>query len=166
MGLLLAMLLMMAIIAACVGGSDPTEPRGDEFASVSAGVRHTCGVKTDGTVACWGSDEDGEATPPDGKFASVSAGGRHTCGVRNDDSIEGYRVGHSAPSLTAGGGIGTDNPRHLEGSSPPSALEKDTPVGCEPTAPSPAGAGIGTDKPHRRKDSSQPSARDGTTPVG
>ena len=29
------------------------------FASVSAGVFHTCGVRTDGAVECWGSNEDG-----------------------------------------------------------------------------------------------------------
>ena len=52
-----------------------------EFASVSAGGIHTCGVKTDGSVACWGYDDSGQATPPAGEFASVSAGGGHTCGV-------------------------------------------------------------------------------------
>ena len=31
-----------------------TTPEG-EFASVSAGDRHTCGVRTDGSVACWGT---------------------------------------------------------------------------------------------------------------
>ena len=34
------------------------------FASVSAGENHTCGVKTDSTVACWGSNSAGQATPP------------------------------------------------------------------------------------------------------
>ena len=30
-------------------------PEGDmRTASVSAGTSHTCGVRTDGTVACWG----------------------------------------------------------------------------------------------------------------
>ena len=32
-----------------------TPPEG-EFASVSAGGGHTCGVKTEGSVACWGND--------------------------------------------------------------------------------------------------------------
>ena len=40
------------------------------FASVSAGGEHTCGVKEDGTVACWGRNFDGNATPPEGRFAS------------------------------------------------------------------------------------------------
>ena len=42
-----------------------------EFVSVSAGNDHTCGLRTDGSVECWGSNEGGggpvvvgQATPP------------------------------------------------------------------------------------------------------
>ena len=93
-----------------------TPPEGS-FTNISAGEVHTCGVKTDGTVACWGSnvdlistarvdrsgssfasdravpDEDaakyaaGQATPPDGDFVSVSAGLGHTCGVTTDNTV-------------------------------------------------------------------------------
>ena len=38
--------------------SRSTPPEGD-FASVSAGGVHTCGVRVDGSVACWGNNEDG-----------------------------------------------------------------------------------------------------------
>ena len=58
-----------------------------EFASVSAGSGHTCGVKGDGTVACWGRNSQGRATPPAGEFASVSAGSQHTCGLRRDGTV-------------------------------------------------------------------------------
>ena len=58
------------------GSSSPSAP-GDDY---------TCGVRADGSAACWGYDEVGEATPPDGEFASVSAGHHHTCGVRADGS--------------------------------------------------------------------------------
>ena len=51
------------------------------FVSVSAGDGHTCGVRSDGSVACWGDGYDGQATPPAGSFDS--AGGVHTCGVRS-----------------------------------------------------------------------------------
>ncbi|MCY4584047.1 MAG: hypothetical protein OXE50_14820, partial [Chloroflexi bacterium] len=40
----------------------------------------------DGSVACWGSDEYGQATPPEGEFTSVSAGRYHSCGVMIDGS--------------------------------------------------------------------------------
>ena len=54
------------------------------FSQVSAGDEHTCAVKTDGTVACWGDDFYGQATPPAGTFSQVSSGEFHTCGVRTD----------------------------------------------------------------------------------
>ena len=67
-----------------------TPPAG-KFQSVSAGYYHTCGLKTDGTVGCWGSNHDfrgarhyGQATPPEGTFKSISAGHYHTCAVTTD----------------------------------------------------------------------------------
>ena len=54
---------------------------------VSAGDLHTCGVKSDGTVACWGRNSYGESTPPSGRFESVSAGEYDTCGVKSDHSV-------------------------------------------------------------------------------
>ena len=65
----------------------PPAPPASPFASVSAGRYHTCGVKNDGSVACWGYNEDGQATPPAGSFVSVTAGSFHTCGVRSDGSV-------------------------------------------------------------------------------
>ena len=68
-------------------------PPEEEFSSVSGGVGHTCGLRVDGSLACWGSNEDGygnllgQATPPEGEFASVSTGGWHTCGLRVDGSV-------------------------------------------------------------------------------
>ena len=37
-----------------------------------------------GSVACWGNDSYGQATPPAGPFLSVSAGFQHACGVKED----------------------------------------------------------------------------------
>ena len=59
-----------------------------EFASVSAGDYHTCGVNRDSSVECWGNDNYGQATPPTGEFASVSAGYDHACGMKRDGSVE------------------------------------------------------------------------------
>jgi hypothetical protein len=41
-------------------------------------------VRTDGTVVCWGMDDQGESSPPAGTFTDVNAGGFHTCGVKAD----------------------------------------------------------------------------------
>ena len=62
-------------------------PTAGSFVSVSAGGGHTCGVRSDGSVACWGVNGFGAATPPVGSFDSVSAGGNHTCGVRSNGSV-------------------------------------------------------------------------------
>ena len=64
-----------------------TIPASEEFSSVSAGGSHACGVKTDGSVACWGDDLFGQDTLPSGEFSSVSAGHSHTCGVWTDGSV-------------------------------------------------------------------------------
>ena len=42
---------------------------------------------TDGSVACWGNGDFGQATPPAGEFSSVSAGYGYTCGVRTDGAV-------------------------------------------------------------------------------
>ena len=56
-------------------------------AAVSAGGNHSCGLRTDGTVACWGSNDIGQASPPSGTFSAVSAGGAHSCGVKTDGTL-------------------------------------------------------------------------------
>ena len=68
-----------------------------EFASISAGDGHTCGVGVDGYVGCWGDDVFGESTPPDGAFSSVSAGWVHTCGVRTDGTVACWGGGDDDP---------------------------------------------------------------------
>jgi len=80
----------------------PTPPAGT-FSQVSAGGRHTCGVKTDGTLACWGNNDVGQATPPAGTFGQVSAGEDHTCGVKTDGTLAcwGYN-GHGEAMPPAG----------------------------------------------------------------
>ena len=47
---------------ACWGADDrgQASPLGGEFATVSAGQDHACGVKTNGFVACWGFDSWGK----------------------------------------------------------------------------------------------------------
>ena len=72
--LLLAILLMAAALAACSGESSSSdelrdEPRSQETKSrnddsVSAESLQTCVVRSDGSVACWGDDDIGQATPP------------------------------------------------------------------------------------------------------
>jgi alpha-tubulin suppressor-like RCC1 family protein len=46
-----------------------------------------CGLKTDGTLACWGDNGFGQSTPPAGTFTQVAAGGYHACGVKTDGAF-------------------------------------------------------------------------------
>ena len=102
------------IVAPVQPSSQPasTTATDGEFASVSAGWLHTCGLGRGGLVECWGSDEFGQASPLSGEFSSVSAGGFHTCGLRRDGSVECWgsdEFGQASPlsgefsSVSAGG---------------------------------------------------------------
>ena len=57
-----------------------------KFASIVAGLEHTCGILSNGQVLCWGSNLEDRSTPPAGFFQSVSAG-VHNCGIRKDGSL-------------------------------------------------------------------------------
>ena len=101
-----------------VMGNDLLVPPAGSFASISVGVSHGCGVKLDGSVACWGDNQFGQASPPEGTFGSVSAGSAHTCGLLTEGSVvcwglnkdnEGNVGGQASPpdgtflSISAGG---------------------------------------------------------------
>ena len=49
---------------------EATAPPGT-FSQVSGGVYHTCGLRTDGTVACWGLNDYGQTDAPAGTFSQV-----------------------------------------------------------------------------------------------
>ena len=81
---------------------------GVKWASVSGGGAHTCGVKRDGSVACWGWNKGFyRPTPPEGEFASVSARWRYTCGVRVDGSVAcwGFLQHDEAMFASVSGGL-------------------------------------------------------------
>ena len=81
--------------------SSTTPVRG--FSTVSAGGNHTCGIREDGSVACWGSNIHGQSTLPPGEFTSLSTGTFHTCGVRRDGAIGCWDSrGYLQASLPAG----------------------------------------------------------------
>ena len=67
-----------------VTGSDPDYgqalPPADLFTQLSAGQYHTCGVKSDGTVACWGDHRYGQLGPT----LTVTKAGNGTGTVTSD----------------------------------------------------------------------------------
>ena len=59
----------------------------ERFAAISSGSGHTCALRLDGTPVCWGFNQEGQASPPEGeRFVAVSSGGYHTCALRPDGS--------------------------------------------------------------------------------
>jgi PKD repeat protein len=62
---------------------------------VSAGGGHSCALAADGSLACWGDDGGGQATPPAGSgYTQVSAGGAHSCAVAADGSLACWGSDH------------------------------------------------------------------------
>ena len=75
--------------------TNPNEPNylGSGVRSVSAGYYHTCAIKADDMLVCWGvepgSSYYGQTNVPAdlGKVKSVAAGTYHTCVIKADDSL-------------------------------------------------------------------------------
>ncbi|MCY4474178.1 MAG: hypothetical protein OXC83_01940 [Chloroflexi bacterium] len=98
-------------------------PSVDSFTQISAGRHHVCGIKTDGTVTCWGASpttdtpDYGQADVPaehrTSTFGEVLASRYHTCGIldgRNDQTAGevvcwGVEITHDPlnPQVTNGG---------------------------------------------------------------
>ena len=63
-----------------------TRPEVD-FEAVAVGRSHSCGLRADGTVACWGVNASGQADPPDGLFTVITAGYEHSCGLHRYGTV-------------------------------------------------------------------------------
>ncbi len=109
-------------------------------------------MRSGGSVACWGSNGDGRATPPAGSFDAVSAGSHHTCGVRSNASVACWgsdEYGQATPpagsfdAVSAGNlhtcGVGSDGSVACWGSdeygqaTPPAGSFSPTARAAEPT---------------------------------
>ena len=63
-------------------------------AQVVIGDDHSCELKADGSVHCWGSNSSGAATPPTDTFVQLAAGTSQTCGVHPDGSVACWGYGY------------------------------------------------------------------------
>ena len=54
----------------------------------SAGSGFTCQLRDDDHVVCWGADDEGESSGPEGALSHVSAGQDMTCGIRQDGNVQ------------------------------------------------------------------------------
>lgn len=60
-------------------GVTPEGPFTTLSANVNHGSPYACGIRPDGSLACWGDVPD---EPPSGVFIEISAGMQHACGLR------------------------------------------------------------------------------------
>ncbi len=73
---------------------------GDPEAVLSTGLFHTCALKPNGQVDCWGQNTEGQTADPPGPFAQVSDGGYHTCAPRTNGEVAcggSNQFGQSSP---------------------------------------------------------------------
>jgi Putative Ig domain/Regulator of chromosome condensation (RCC1) repeat len=85
-GLLLVTALALSPLTGERAASANPSPGAPKF--VSVGGSHTCAIRDDGTLVCWGDDSAGQLDGvPSGTFQSVSAGGSHTCAIRTSDHL-------------------------------------------------------------------------------
>ena len=128
---------MATFLARALGLVPLPEPRGTTgpdagFRAISVGYFHTCGIRADSTVTCWGENTSGQAHPPGGWFTAVDTGLDHSCGLRTDGTV------------TCWGDAGRQT--RLAGDSPRWPSEKRTLAGSVRMAPLPAGAGTAPDR--------------------
>jgi alpha-tubulin suppressor-like RCC1 family protein len=104
----------------------PTLVQGDgfRFSKISVGGEHVCGLRTTGSIACWGSNRFGQlgigevtfndinrfSTSPlrvetSSQMTAVSAGADHTCGIRVDGGIDCWGLNVNAGQLGDSSGL-------------------------------------------------------------
>ena len=75
----------LATSALTVGDDDvDVSPTTTRYSAVSVGGYHSCGLRSDGSIICWGDNNSGQAEVPAGQYTAVSAGGVHSCGLRSN----------------------------------------------------------------------------------
>ena len=101
--------------------------RGYQFAQVSAGESHTCGVTTGNVAYCWGDGSSGKLGTGNTNsqlepwpvftelaFVQISAGAEHSCGVTADN--DAYCWGEGADGrLGTGNEVSIFEPRLVSG---------------------------------------------------
>ena len=77
--------------ADCCGalmGSEYFQVPTDTFKVIEGGGLHSCGIRADDTLRCWGDDQHEQvSTTPSGTFSVIGPGEKHTCAVRTSGEV-------------------------------------------------------------------------------
>ena len=57
------------------------------FTAVAAGGSHSCAIRNNQAIICWGLSLSGQTHAPFGTFTAVAAGGSHSCAIRTSQSV-------------------------------------------------------------------------------
>ena len=57
------------------------------YTAVAAGWGHSCAIRGDGAVTCWGDNNWGQAEPPGGVYVAITAGRWHSCALDTGGAV-------------------------------------------------------------------------------
>ena len=70
--------------------------------AVTAGALHSCVLRANGEVTCWGDPELERTRPRTEKLVAISGGGFHACGLRRDRTAVCWGIDHEGSTQFAG----------------------------------------------------------------
>ena len=70
-------------------------PSPNQYTAAAAGYAHSCALRADRTIDCWGSNYDGQADPPNGHYTHIAAGSGHSCAIAADQTIDCWGANYS-----------------------------------------------------------------------
>lgn len=84
----------------CFPSGAPTPPSG-MFKQLAIGGTHHCALSADGSIACWGTSNNGAqnvpTTPENSDYAQVVVGHQHTCALKNDGAPVCWGISQTSP---------------------------------------------------------------------
>ena len=62
---------------------DTVQSPADAFTAITVGHSHSCALRNNGTITCWGKVRQA-ADPPAGAYTAIAAGSAHACALTNE----------------------------------------------------------------------------------
>ena len=71
----------------CAAGVCGSLSEGSDFVQVASAFYHTCGLKSDGTLACWGSTSGGRTPAPAGTYSALAINLNTSCAIGSGGAL-------------------------------------------------------------------------------